>query len=51
LGNPPQIREGSRAAYAAEILVRRNLVIWTAAIYRTLVVWDIVMVSLRLTLV
>jgi len=47
LGNPQQIREESRAAYAAEILVRRNLTIWDAAIHCTLVVRNIVMVSLH----
>jgi hypothetical protein len=44
LGNPQQIREESRAAYAAEILVRRNLMIWNTAIYCTLVARDTVMV-------
>jgi hypothetical protein len=39
------------AAYAAEILVRRNLMIWNAAIYCALVVRDAVIVSLRCTLV
>jgi hypothetical protein len=51
LGNPQQIREESRPAYAAEILVRRNLMIWNAAIYCTLVARDTVMVSPRCTLV
>ena len=44
LGNPQQIREESRAAYAAEILVRSNLMNWNAAIYCTLVARDTVMV-------
>jgi hypothetical protein len=51
LGNPQQIREEDLAAYAAEILVRRNLMIWNAAIYCARVVRDTVMVSLRCTLV
>jgi len=42
-----QIREEDRAACAAEILVRRNLTIWNAAIYCTLVVRDSLIVSLR----
>ena len=39
------------AACAAEILMRRNLMIWNAAIYCTLVARDTVMVSPRCTLV
>ena len=35
------------AAYAAEILMRYNLVIWDIAIYCTLVARDILIVSAR----
>src|SRR6266446_1920526 len=42
-----EICEGNLAAYAAEILVRCNLVIWDIAIYCTMVVRDILIVSAR----
>jgi hypothetical protein len=41
------MREESLAAYAAEILVRRNLMIWNAGIYCTLVVRDIILISVH----
>jgi hypothetical protein len=44
-------REENLAAYAAEIPVRLNLMIWDAAIYCTQVEPDTLMVSLRCTLV
>jgi len=42
-----EICEENLAAYAADILVRCNLVIWDIAIYCTLVVRDILIVSAR----
>jgi hypothetical protein len=43
-------RQDARAC-VAEMLVRRNLMIWNTAIYCTLVARDTVMVSPRCTLV
>jgi hypothetical protein len=41
-----EVRVENLNAYAAEILVRRNLMIWSAAIYCTWVVRDIDLVAL-----